>query len=222
MAARPWDVSTLHRETPAGWRPSPARIGRRPCSSSGPAGAGGCAGLGARTALGRIQSPSSSSPGAQAPPPRPRRPDCGVQRGGAAGWPLATVCVLVAVGAPGWWPQVLAAAPQGHGGMGGHAVLGAVAGNAFFHWRFNWRIAVLVVACPLVPWAWHGPPPSPWSGPGGSLRPAVSAWRCDRDSLPPADRSWFRQKPAPSPRAGGGDAVELAADWIPVCEPEEA
>lgn len=47
------------------------------------------------------------------------------------------------------WPQVLAAAPQGHGGMGGHAVLGAVAGTPF-SLALQLAIAVLVVACPCA------------------------------------------------------------------------
>jgi len=60
-------------------------------------------------------------------------------------------------------PKVLAAAPgRVHGGMGGHAVLGAVAGNAFFTGRFKLANCRARGACPCALGPGRRPPPSPW------------------------------------------------------------
>jgi len=98
-------------------------------------------------------------------------------------WPRLVVLVQWGTSvAPRCWP----AAPRVMAGMGGQCL--------WLRWRWPvvpFSLALqLAIAVPWwpapVPWAWPRPPPSP-VGAGLAARsgPAVRAWRCDRDSLPP-------------------------------------
>ena len=116
------------------------------------------------------------------------------------------------------WPQVLAAAPQGHGGMGGHAVLGAVAGTPF-SLALQLAIAVLVVACPCA--LGLATPTAITVGAGLAARSGLLFRGGDAIEIASRLQTVLFDKTGTLTQGRPEViAVELAADLDPVCEPE--
>jgi len=187
--ARPWFLPSFHRRTPA-LEAQPAHGFWPPASqSSGPRCAcWRCAGL-RRNGPCPDHRPRRAGPGARRDP-EPRRPVAGRFSVWVLLLPWARLCSWLAVGTR-LWPQVLAAAPQGHGA--GRACCSGRWPVRLFLLRFN---GVFWWPCPLVA---LGLPRPPAIDVAGRLAPAMLLPLCSGHStmrprsLPLQRRFVFRQ-----------------------------
>jgi len=116
------------------------------------------------------------------------------------------LCSGLAVGAPGCGPRCWPPRPRVMAGMGGPYCRARGGGRyAFFHWRFNWRLPLLVGGLPMCfgPWA-SAHRHHRGAGLAGSLRACCSAGGdfAIRDLASRLQDRSVRQNGHPSPRPG--------------------